>query len=283
MSDLQKLSLKIDKVKDYKIIYDYIIYHNMTSKRQFLDPIAASCRLVLLQFEPPMTKIRIMDHTIQLVGYWLAERVFYRPWYKDSREDLYALYPTIVRFIELYLNEKKKTNVSVVKYEKEGDEPKSTMGFFDEPEEPVEKKKDKEVSSEMQLAGECYEYLKKMAGYMITGLEKLQVTYGEDNATMVLQFYCNLLRAGIDGTYTSDMLPASLKDNTTNNFLDSTKIKNLWKDTSIIDLGGLLEKCVNAYKRQDKEMIQAYRSAISTILDVRDEEFRKFVISTGTT
>jgi hypothetical protein len=73
-----------------------------TDKRQFLDPLGGLCKVILLKLLEPNTKIRIIDHTIQMVPDNLAEKV-YRHYYGDSREDLHVLYPTIVRFIELYL------------------------------------------------------------------------------------------------------------------------------------------------------------------------------------
>lgn len=80
----------------------------MTSKRQFMDPVSSICKIILLKLYPPRTKIRIIEHTIQLVPDFYTERMVFRPWYKDSREDMCALYPVIVRFIELFYNEKSK-------------------------------------------------------------------------------------------------------------------------------------------------------------------------------
>lgn len=99
------------KITSYIIVKRY----KMTTKRTFLDPIGAGCRFVLLKSFHPNTKIRINDHTVQLVPDTIMEKMFYRPWvYGDSREDISALYPVIVRFIELYLNEKKKPPTSIV-------------------------------------------------------------------------------------------------------------------------------------------------------------------------
>lgn len=83
----------------------------MTSKVKkplpFLDPVGAGCKFVLLKLMDPNTKIRIVNNTVQPVPDSFWERIFYRPLYGDSREDLQAIYPVIVRFVELYLTPKK--------------------------------------------------------------------------------------------------------------------------------------------------------------------------------
>jgi len=75
----------------------------MESKKKFLCPITTSCRLIMLYFCPVGTKIRIVDHTIQLVHDTYYERLFNRKIYGDSRNDLCVLFPVMIRFIELYL------------------------------------------------------------------------------------------------------------------------------------------------------------------------------------
>lgn len=81
----------------------------MTSKHQFLDPICACSRIILLCFESIGTKIRIHEHKIQLIPptYW--EAWIGRKIYQDSREDISVLSRIIIRFIELYLLSPKKS------------------------------------------------------------------------------------------------------------------------------------------------------------------------------
>lgn len=257
----------------------------MTSKRQFLDPIGASCRLILLQFSAPRTKIRITDHTIQLVEDGYTERMFFRPWvFRDSREDMSALYPMIVRFIELYLNEKK--SITIDKFKKGLHVTDTTshvqqFNFLDVQEniDPVPQSRS-EQPEEIDYSDKCYEYLKKLAEYMIKGMSKLGDTYGLCNAAFTLQFYCNLLRAGIDGTYSQDLLPEKIKDFTAHNLLNSTKIKNLWSDSDIVGIGELFEKCFESHKNNNMQMIYAYGAAITAILDGRDEDFKNMMLAT---
>lgn len=251
----------------------------MTSKRQFLDPIGASCRLILLQFSPLKTKIRITDHTIQLVEDGYSERMFFRPWvFRDSREDMSALFPMIVRFIELYLIEKKSNGPKQATPVNE-EAVHRQFNFLDvDNTEPVVPKS--EQFDEINYSVGCYEYLKKLAEYMIKGISKLEDTYGVCNATFTLQFYSNLLRAGIDGTYSQNLLPEKIKDFTTHNLLNSAKIKNLWSDADIVAIGELFEKCFDAQRNNNQQMIDAYGAAIAAILDGRDEAFRNMMLAT---
>jgi hypothetical protein len=209
----------------------------MTTKRQFLDPIGAGCRLILLYFAESGTKIRINNHTIELVPISLAESLVWRKLYGDSRDDMHVLFPLIVRFIELYL---------------------------------IDKKKDEK----------CYNALKKLAEYITYGFSALEKTYGYDNATLTCKFYSNLLKAGINETYTADMLPEELKDLTEHNLLDATKIKSLWSDNDIIILSDFFEKCIEAYKNKDMRAVSGYKAAIIELLNKADEEFRTIVMST---
>ena len=258
----------------------------MTSKRQFLDPIGAGCRLILLYFSEPRTKIRIHDHAIQLVPETVYERAIWRKFvYQDSRSDLHVLYPMIVRFIELYLIERKhrsKTGTPMLA----PSIPPKTLSVLDDSEGLFDQTdmtyiKSPVVRSEPEgYSKSCYECLKKLAEYIICGLTELEKTYGYDNATFTCKYYSNLLRAGINETYNVDMLPADLKDLTAHNLLDVSKIKNLWKDSDIITLLGFFEKCFEAHRTGDNKAIDGNKAAIEALLNRADEEFRKIVNST---
>lgn len=77
----------------------------MASKRQLLDVIGSTCKLILLNFHPEGTKIRIVGNAIELDNSTVSQG-FYRMINKESREDICALFPVISRFIELYLMKK---------------------------------------------------------------------------------------------------------------------------------------------------------------------------------
>jgi hypothetical protein len=87
-------------------------------KQQFLDPITTISRITLLHFCPHGTKISICGNTIKINDYvqWPIYNSLMRKVYSDSRNDICYLYPTFVRFIELYLLEKQKNNETCYKY-----------------------------------------------------------------------------------------------------------------------------------------------------------------------
>lgn len=230
----------------------------MASKRQFMDPVSAVCKLILLKLYPARTKIRIIDHTIQLVPDLYTERMVFRPWYQDSREDMCALYPVIVRFIELFLNEKK----------------------YKLHEHDIESESISIISDVYESDNKYYESLKKLAEYSLDGLHSLEETYGYDNAVFTLKFYSNLLQASVDGTYTQKMLPNHLKDFTSQNLLDISKIKNLWKDESIMHISKLFDDCFEALKNNQNEIVIGYKAAIELFLGSRDDDFKKIIAST---
>ena len=73
------------------------------SKQQFLDPVSTFCKLSLLNFSSLGTKIRIVNHKIELTENSVLENYLYRTIYRDSRFDICVLFPVIVRFIEHYI------------------------------------------------------------------------------------------------------------------------------------------------------------------------------------
>ena len=156
-----------------------------SDKRQFLDPISSISKIILLHFYPQNTKLRILDHAVQLVGDSYIDIVA-RNWYKDNRGDICFLYPIFIRYIKLYLIEKQK---------KSG---KSCL--VDKP--------DSELSQE-ELS---LKYLKKLGEYSIFGMKELQKTYGYDNVVFTLQYYISLMKAGINNNFNDELLPGNLKE-----------------------------------------------------------------------
>lgn len=287
----------------------------MSTKRQFLDPIGAGCRFILLKLLQPKTKIRIHDHTVQLVEDSILEKVFYRPWiYGDSREDIASLYPMIIRFIELYLNEKNpKTNSNYeIQTQRKSDnvhldefnpfdKPTANDDIFESEDlfdnqnlkkkypildagnlSPISSKSTRSnILSDNETSKKCYECLKKIAQYMIQGLEVLEETYEYGNAVFTIQFYINLLKTGINETYSKELLPPHLKDFTSDNLLDVYKIKNLWTDDDIIQLEELFDKCFQSLNKGNTSSVQAFSAAIYSMLEARDRKFKQVVSSTN--
>lgn len=246
----------------------------MSSKLQFLDPITVACRIAFLKLnEPydPKTKIRISNHVIELVPSNYVD-IVYRTYnhliHAESREDLCALFPVIVRYIEHHLCRK----IDMDDTESDHVDMSTQSVSLIDLSHGESKKSEIEPSFD-----ECQKYLKKIAYYMIEGFHVLQKTYDYDNAVFVIQCFINLLRAGIDGTYTRTMLPQHLKDYTTQNLFDVSKIKKLWNDKEIIHIGKLFESCFNAKDETVPDAVSGYMAAINIFLKSRDDEFKKLV------
>lgn len=244
-----------------------------TSKRQILDPIGVGCKLILLTFADKGTKIRITDHTVQLVPNYYTESLFYRPLvYGDKRDDICVLFSAIVRFIELYLLEKK----TLSKVEQQN----SLLANFEDSNDKQEltgKESPKEQFKEFAYSEKCRENMKKLAGHIIEGLSHLAETYEFDNAVFTIQCFSNLLSSAIEGHYTPNLLPKHLRDITSQNIIDVSKIKGLWGDDVIIELTELFEKCFDASRRQNITLVNSYNAAIQKILTDKDEEFKKSI------
>lgn len=225
-------------------------------KRQFLDPITTISRITLLRFSPQNTKISISNNTIRVndSGSWFYDSVVRRAC-SDSRNDICYLYPTFVRFIELYLLDKQK---------KAGRHINRVSS-------------NNELESKMTQEEICYKYLKKLAEYAIKGLVELQKTYGYDNVSFTLQCYINLLKEGIESRYSENSLPEPLKELTKNNLLDDTKVQKIWDDNHIIDLSKTFEQCFNAEEKDDQMLLHANKKKILDMLEAHDIEFKKML------
>jgi DNA polymerase/3'-5' exonuclease PolX len=137
-----------------------------------------------------------------------------------------------------------------------------------------------DVNTNRDNSEECYEALKTIAQYMIEGIEELQKTYEFGNAVFALQYYKELLQAGINESYNQEMLPKHLKDFTSQNFLDNDKIKKLWKNDDIINIAKLFKLCFESDKKTPSS-IKAYRAAIESMLNDRDNIFKQMISSTN--
>jgi hypothetical protein len=225
-----------------------------SDKRQFLDPISTISKIILLHFYPQNTKLRILDHTVQLVGDSYMDIVT-RNWYKDNRGDVCFLYPIFIRYIKLYLIEKQK---------------KSGKSCLTD-------KQDSELSQE-ELA---LKYLKKIAEYSIFGMQELQKTYGYDNVVFTLQYFISLMKSGINNNFNDELLPDNLKELSKNNLLDDSKVLNIWEDAHVIELGRTFEACFNAENKKDQLILNSNKKKIMDILEIHDGIFKKMLESDG--
>jgi hypothetical protein len=227
-----------------------------TDKRQFLDPISTISKIILLHFSPHNTKIRILDHTVQLVEDSLTEKIYRTVYYRDNRNDICVLYPIFVRYIELYL---------IDKHSKLGDK-QIDINNINEIQE-----------SNMTLEEISYKYLRRLGEYATYGIKELQRTYDYDNVVFTLQYYIELIKQGINNQYSDDSLPEHLKELTKNNLLDDTKVQKIWEDSHIIELGKTFETCFEAEKKNDMIILESNKKKIINILEKHDEVFKKML------
>lgn len=246
----------------------------MASKRQLLCPIASACRLILLNFRPEKTKIKIVNNAIELVEPTPTQG-FFRWWESDSRNDMCALYPMIVRFIELYLCPAPKEVANKKMSPKSdifgrGSDDDIMCGFDDEP---------KVTNQHATVNASTQVHLKQMAKYLCKGLSLLQKTYNYDNAVFTLQYYIGLIESAIDGTYDKSKLPAHIRDDQ-RSFLDQEKVRELWNDDKIEKICDLFIKSFDAKEKEQYILVDAYHKAILIILKKNDEMFRTIAEST---
>lgn len=245
----------------------------MSSKRQLLCPIGSVCRLILLNFKQVGTKIKISNHAINLIDPDYTQGIM-RWWGQDSRDDICALYSMIVRFIELYLCPPKK-EIKKHKTEQEG----VFNDLLGDIEQNDDKSGTKDENTEYQISEKSRKCLKRLAEYLCKGLSILQKTYNYDNAVLTLQYYILLIKAGIDDTYNSSMLPSHLRGEK-RNFLDPSKAKDLWDDEKIEQICELFVRSFESNDKVNRTMVEAYDKAIYTILNRNDELFRSIVETT---
>lgn len=228
------------------------------SKMQLLDPIGVGCKLILLQFSESGTRLRIRDHVLELISPDYGESVLWRRWNGDSREDMCLLFASIVRFVELYLVNK----------------PKSDEKFAQDGE--IEQEFDCNKTIDSLVTDDSSSSLKKLANYMITGIPHLEEVYGLSCAGLTLQYYINLLSDGVDGSYSKKRLPSYAQNVIDQNLFQPEKLKGIWKSEDIRRITTLFDDCFST-KDSNKIMLDGYIMSIKSILMAKDVEFRKII------
>lgn len=228
-------------------------------KMQLLCPIGVGCKLILLQFAEAGTRLRIRDHVLELIPPDLGESLLWRRWNGDSREDMCLLFTSIVRFVELYLVNKQK----------------SDEAFADN---DVDNEQDFDCNRTIDslATDDTSASLKKLATYMIAGIPHLEEVYGLSCAGLTLQYYINLLRDGVKGTYSKKLLPTYAQDVTNQNLIQPEKLRSIWKSEDIRRITELFDNCFST-KESNKIMLNGYITNITTILSAKDLEFRQIV------
>lgn len=222
------------------------------NKRQLLDPVGSICHIVSLTFKPLNTKIGINNHAIVIqesnLFQWLD-----RYWNGDNRENISLLYNIVIRVIEWYIiplsgKYKNKTDL-----------------------DETERKK-------------FWECLEKMANFLCMAFDRLQYTYYTGpiptNVVTTIQYYINIIKDSLDGTYRPDRLPKCLHESENKNFLDYDKIKILWNGEKLKQICDLYEKCfekLNSNDRTKDEQIAGYMHAVDKLLSIHDNQFRELI------
>ncbi len=229
-------------------------------KMQLLDPIGVCCKLILLYFLPSGTRLRIRNHIVELTQPNVAESLIWRNWNGDSREDVCLLFTSIVRFIELYLVNNQKSNEI------------SGENNIEEQEFDCNKTSDG-LATENILVN-----LKKLANYMAMGIPRLEEVYGLTCAGLTLQYYINLLNAGVNETYSKKLLPTYAQDIINQNLIQPDKLRGIWNSEDIWRITNLFDNCFSTKDTEkNKIMLNGYITNIKTILSAKDEEFQQIV------
>jgi len=218
---------------------------NQIPKMQLLDPIGVICKLILLQFYPSGTRLRIKDHIVELIKPDYTESLLWRRLNGDSRGDMCLLFTSIIRFIELYLMNNSQN----------------------------ETKSHDDCSNNFDIINS----LKTLAKYAMTGIPCLEEVYGLSCAGLTLQYYINLLNEGIQTTYSKKLLPKYAEDVTNQNLIQPEKIKQIWKSDDIDRIKVLFDNCFSTKDKDNSIMLNGYITNIISILSAKDKEFKKIV------
>lgn len=285
----------------------------MSNRKQLLDPIGTMCKLIGLNFMEDNTKISIKEHILMLQPPSSYQFII-RSFNGDGRENTSELYYSIIRLIEWYLLPRNKNTEMINNIE-------SNVNNFTENSEseewnvnPFLNNNDDsnsennniltvetlsiEQQSNAWLISQSDE-IRILVKFLIRSLRKLQETYKHGNVVLCLQFYINILEDGLSGKFKKDKLPKYLlfQQNTSDNFLDYNKIKNLWTLPSLKRICDLYQRCFDSYDMSPDApqstknsllippigdpahtlIIAGYVGSIDRILTETDVEFQKLI------
>ena len=152
----------------------------------------------------------------------------------------------------------------------------------------LEQSKNKYVTTFDNLSKEdlkiFWSCLEKMIDFVCIAFDKLQFTYHSGpvptNVILATQYFIVVLKASLNGTYKKELLPRCMKEGENKTFIDYDKIKLLWCGKKLQKIIDLYEKCIQISSSSDPtkdEQIDGYMAAISKLLMIHDEEFRKLI------
>jgi hypothetical protein len=219
----------------------------MNNKKRPIDPICAMCRIISLNFKDVKTKLSITDHTLNLQQPTVSQGLL-RLYHGDTREDVFELFFVIVRLIIWFVA------------------PRSNGIAKKLPDE--------------NLTGE----IKKMAQYMCTGLEKLQSTYGGGTVVIALQYYINILKDGLNGSFSTNKLPTCILEDLEIDTNIKVNLISMWDFNRLHVICDLFDNCfAESVKQHSKrnDIIEGYLLSIDSILSVYEREFKQKIKEWG--
>ena len=236
---------------------------------ELLDPLCTMVKLIQLNFLDN-TKLSIRDHVVSLQSKTQYQCIT-RYMNGDSRNNVADLYYALIRLIKWFIVETSENIIDCHKEKDKEDDSKFSDDILDSEEEDV-KPDDGTKSSSIKSTDSGHfidKYMKKktsgqnkfsqtnqqiianndkfrkLVNYLISALEKLQLTYKEGLVVLSLQFYINCITGALAGKFVDVLLPPILNDDEcgSHNLLDYNKIKNFWDVKDIEYIYGLYSEC----------------------------------------
>jgi hypothetical protein len=259
----------------------------MSKRKQLLDPIGTMCKLIGLNFSETNTKISIHEHILTLQrpnNYQFLIRIYNG----DGRENISELYYAVVRLVQWYLMPETQETIVTKKINSQRSRHSRTSQTSHNSTETENGSDDDEATVKYveinveanAIAISRSEELRKMVQFLCHSLRKLQETYAYGNVVFALQFYINILEAGLSGTYDDSMLPTYLTtgESSNTNFLDYQKIRNIWDVDRLRKVCELYDRCFSSeISDESGPIIDGYLRSIDAVLVSTDHEFQQLI------
>lgn len=308
---IQRVYIVINHTYNY---INYVKYNHMAEQihQQLLDPIGTLCRLIEINFKSENTKITISNHALSTQDpqtlQWLV-----RKYNGHSKDNVSELFDVVVRVIYWYViplyksniikrDDVSDKNIILTSNDKSSDDlvessdigDSCVMNNNENGEEMLDTNDIADTYVKCKFnEGDSKKYfncIKRLIKYTCDALKMLQKTYKNGNVIMALQLYINILIDAVNGNFNIVHLPDCLtKKNIENgNFLDYSKICELWDYQKVKSICELYDRCImeQTKKTSDngeyiKGNIEGYLLAIDKMLSTRENEFRNLISSSN--
>lgn len=287
---------------------------NTHAQQQLLDPIGTLCRLIEINFKLENTKIVIYNHSLSTQDPQMLQWVV-RKYNGYSKDNISEIFDVVVRVIYWYviplyesckvkqINAQDK-NIMTSSNEKQTDDMNGSTDIADSC--IVEERSqlngsglmntiniastDVKCSFRQDEVKKYFSCMRRLIKYTCDALRMLQKTYKSGNVIMALQLYINLLTDSINGNFNSHHLPECLtqKNVESYNFLDYSKICDLWDYQKVKAICELYDRCINEQSKKTSDNvtyingnIEGYLLAIDKMLTTHENEFRNLISSSN--